>query len=246
MGIEEHTSKAVPQRTSIQTWSANSFRQRRPRHFAEDASLPPYSRSTCTLGAEQLEAADLTMAWRPTEYLIEGELDNTQRGRVAGWMRYAGLEYRVTLELDGEFHRDIRGAKIHFYGDADAISDGEQAKSYMHSFAPRQTGKVGDITAGRPPQDYVDYPYIEWYSDENGRVVLELEPEQLAIIGTPIPVCESDPISEDEQENNMVEFLHGLRESLCTRTNENRRRRRSTYDPGYPDDTSPRNGGGQQ
>src|SRR5437879_1173011 len=29
---------------------------------------------------------------------------------------------------------------------------------------------------------YVDYPYIEWYSEENGRVVLELDPLQVEVL----------------------------------------------------------------
>ena len=77
----------------------------------------------------------------------------------------------------------------------------------MEDFALQQTGKVGDITAGLPPADYVNYPYIEWYSDENGRVLIELEPAQVEVIGTPIPACESDPISRDQQKQNMAEFL---------------------------------------
>jgi len=39
------------------------------------------------------------MAWRPTEYLIEGELDNTNPGKVTGWMRFAGLKDKVTFDL---------------------------------------------------------------------------------------------------------------------------------------------------
>ena len=58
------------------------------------------------------------MAWRPTQYLIEGELDNTALGNVTGWMTFAGLNEKVTFDLEGNFHRDIRGAKIHFTGDA--------------------------------------------------------------------------------------------------------------------------------
>ena len=134
------------------------------------------------------------MAWRPTQYLIEGELDNTQPNKVTGCMRFAGLKEKVTFDLEGNFHRDIRGAKIHFRGDAyeDQVDiDGEK---YMEGVAQHQTGEVGDITAGNPPKDYVDYPYIEWYSHQNGRVVIELEPIQVEVIGRPIPVIESDPI----------------------------------------------------
>ena len=150
------------------------------------------------------------MAWRISAYLIEGELDNTYLGKVTGWMQFAGMKDKVTFNLEGDFHRDIRGAKIHFTGDAyegDAPSD---AESGMEGFAPEQTGKVGDITAGLPPVDYVAYPYLEWFGEENGRVVIELEPVQVEVIGTPIPACESDPISREQQNRNMAEFLGSL------------------------------------
>jgi len=39
------------------------------------------------------------MAWRPNEYVIEGELDNTQLGRVTGWIQFAGLKDKVTFDL---------------------------------------------------------------------------------------------------------------------------------------------------
>ncbi|MCX5638848.1 MAG: hypothetical protein NTX52_14315, partial [Planctomycetota bacterium] len=110
------------------------------------------------------------MAWRPTQYLIEGELDNTHAGKVTGWMRFAGLKEKVTFDLQGNFHRDIRGAKIHFKGGASGDEPG--AEGYMEGFSSHQTGEVGDITAGLPPADYVSYPYIEWYGDQNGRIVL--------------------------------------------------------------------------
>ena len=152
------------------------------------------------------------MAWRPTQYLIEGELDNTNPGKVTGWMKFAGKKEKVTFDLEGNFHRDIRGAKIHFSNDAD--TDIDEAQRYMDGLAPYQTGKTGDITAGLPPKDYVDYPYIEWYSDENGRVVIELEPVQVEVVGTPIPALESDPVSRKEQAQNMAGFLCGLAADL--------------------------------
>jgi hypothetical protein len=152
------------------------------------------------------------MAWRPTEYLVQGELDNTTLGKVTGWMEFAGIKGKVTFDLKGNFHRDIRGAKIRFSGDA---TDNEpDAEAYMQGFARHQTGKAGDITAGLPPADYVSYPYIEWYGDQNGRVVLELEANQIEVIGKPIPACESDPISRDDQNRNMAGFLGGLAQEL--------------------------------
>jgi len=148
------------------------------------------------------------MAWRPSQYLIEGELDNTTPGKVTGWMQFAGIKDKVTFNLKGDFHRDIRGAKIHLSGEGQP--DDPEAPSYMDGFALQQTGEVGDMTAGRPPQDYVRYPYLEWYGDDNGRIVLELSPEQVKVIGRPIPACESDPISRTEQARKMANFLAGL------------------------------------
>lgn len=38
------------------------------------------------------------------------------------------------------------------------------------------------IEAGTLYYPYVDYPYIEWYSEANGRVVLELDPSRVEIL----------------------------------------------------------------
>ena len=154
------------------------------------------------------------MAWRPTQYLIEGELDNTHPGKVTGWMQFAGVKQKVTFDLEGDFHRDIRGAKIRFTGDAYEDQADVEGEKYFEGFSQRQTGKVGDMTAGLPPRDYLDYPYLEWYGHQNGRVVIELQPVQVEVIGTPIPAIESDPVSRAEQSRNMAEFLGGLAAEL--------------------------------
>jgi hypothetical protein len=152
------------------------------------------------------------MAWRPHEQLIEGELDNSVPKKVTGWLRFVGMKDVVKLDLAGDFHRDIRGTKVHLRN-PNPTQDGDRAK-YLEGFSPLQTGEVGDMTAGLPPQDYVMYPYFEWYSEANGRVVLELDPEQVEVIGTPIPACESDPVSREKQQQNMVAFLGGLAQDL--------------------------------
>jgi len=169
------------------------------------------------------------MAWRPTPYLVAGILDNTVRGKVTGWMYYIGLDGKATFDLDGEFHRDIRGAKIKFVGNGYANEDTDlrKATSYMEDFALHQTGKVGDITAGLPPRDYVKYPYIEWYSDQNCRVVLELNRNQLKVISKPIPYIESDPISRHQQNINLVEHLHELGDALGSENRNNNNKQRS-------------------
>ena len=152
------------------------------------------------------------MAFRPTQYLIEGELDNTNPGKVTGWMRFAGMKNKVTFDLKGDFHRDIRGTRIRFKGDGE---EGDiEAASYMDSFAQHQRGNVGDITAGLPPHDYLDYPYIEWYGDDNGRVVIELEPEQVKVIGNLLPWTQQEPVSREQQATNMGKFLGDIARAM--------------------------------
>jgi len=150
----------------------------------------------------------LKMAWRPTDYLIEGELDNRNPSKVTGWMKFTGMKDRVIFDLEGNFHRDIRGAKIRLRGDGES-ADLEVAAKYMDGFAQTQKGSVGDMTAGREPVDYVSYPYWEWYA-QNGRVVVELEPDQVEILTQPIPACESDPLDRKKQAENMANFLCGV------------------------------------
>jgi hypothetical protein len=145
------------------------------------------------------------MAWRPTKFLIEGELDNTVPNKVTGWMRFMGKEETVTFDLTGNFHRDIRGAKIRFANEP--WGDEEFAKEYAGAIHTHQTGKAGDITAGLPPVDYVPFPYFEFYTDQNGRMVIQLEPNQIEVVGRPIPAIESDPISREEQEENLRKFI---------------------------------------
>ncbi len=152
------------------------------------------------------------MAWRPTEHLMKGELDNTVPGKVTGWMEFAGMKGRMFLDLEGDFHRDIRGARIRFVGPG--RSDDPHAAADMDGMSQEQEGLAGDITAGLEPRDYVSYPYIEWYSHQNGRVVLELEPEQVEVVGTPIPANQAEPVSREEQNRNMAAFLGAARQDF--------------------------------
>lgn len=153
------------------------------------------------------------MAWRPNEQFIEGVLDNTIPNKVTGWMKFTGIKDKVMFDLEGNFHRDIRGARVRLRGEGESANQEESTK-YLEGFSLLQKGNVGDMTAGKEPADYVNYPYFEWYSEDNGRVVLEFEPEQVELLTQPIPACESDPVSRKEQAENMANFLGGLASGL--------------------------------
>jgi len=141
-------------------------------------------------------------------------LDNTAPGKVTGWMTFAGMNDKVIFDLEGNFHRDIRGAKVRLRGDGES-ANAEEAAKYMEGFSQLQKGNAGDMTAGLPPADYVQgQGYFEWYAEDNGRVVIELEQDQIELLTRPIPAIESDPISREEQNRNMAAFLGSLAQEM--------------------------------
>ena len=64
------------------------------------------------------------------------------------------------------------------------------------------------IEAGDLYYPYVDYPYIEWYSEANGRVVLELEPSQLEVVhGEAATVSEKTPSELVRDERKRIQAM---------------------------------------
>jgi hypothetical protein len=79
------------------------------------------------------------------------------------------------------------------------------------------TDYAAKIAAGELYYPYVDYPYLEWYSD-NGRVVLELDPTEITVIRPETPPTEKSPqeLAQDRKKRakSFGSFMHGMTESL--------------------------------
>src|SRR5207245_7506938 len=93
------------------------------------------------------------MAWRPYANLMNGELYNRTAGKVTGWMRFyrrGKRPVRVTFDLAGDFHEDIRGKVILLTNPEPSDENANLGGSgtYMEGFSRVQRGDVGDITAG--------------------------------------------------------------------------------------------------
>ena len=139
------------------------------------------------------------MAWPIMRYLRCGELDNTSPGKVTGWMDLSGMK-KVTFDLRGDFCRDIRGTRTRFSGNG-SPSGSQRARRQIQGFAQHQTGRVGEITTGQAPgSSRVGCPQIEIYSDQHGRMLIELEPEQLTVLGTLRPFLEDEPVRQEQQD----------------------------------------------
>jgi len=86
---------------------------------------------------------------------MNGELDNRMPGRVTGWMRFfrrGKRPLRVTFDLAGDFHEDIRGRAIRITNPEPSDENASLARNgtYMEGFSRVQRGEIGDITAGVP------------------------------------------------------------------------------------------------
>jgi hypothetical protein len=131
------------------------------------------------------------MAWRFDKMVIRGEIDNTVRGSVNGTLWLLGREQPMKLDLVGDAWPDLAGCKLTFEN-----PNPMPQPQYDEGLAMIQTGSVGDITASQKlkkllvPEEvwmkaleerrFHEVPwvlsnslYLEWFSDRNGRVVIQ-------------------------------------------------------------------------
>lgn len=137
------------------------------------------------------------MAWRIEESVIRGEIDNRMKGVVRGRLWLEGVPKPVKLRLTGNAHRDLAGCLLKFKNPRPPVPLRKDA-----TFAPEQHGRIGDLTASRkvrvfeipthealdmiqrgekPPEHLANSLYLEWFSETNGRVVIESTHYELEI-----------------------------------------------------------------
>lgn len=164
------------------------------------------------------------MAWRIEEAVVHGEIDNTVEGRTTGRVWLTGRDEPLILSLDGDCWRDLAGTRLQFEnpepkpaGDADAL-DIDQA------------GIVGDMTASRKsrvptvgeeefhdlyqnekeiPYEWRNTLYLEWFSEINGRVVIEASSFILSI--SP----HEWEMDEDEEDAQKLANLNSMRDFMA-------------------------------
>jgi hypothetical protein len=128
------------------------------------------------------------MAWRLDEAVEHGMIDNTVEGTTTGKIWLAGRDEPLILSLNGDCWRDLAGTILEFENLKPKVS------SEANSLDTEQVGIVGDITASQKarvpqiPEDQIteyyrqnrEIPcewknilYLEWFSDINGRVLIE-------------------------------------------------------------------------
>ncbi len=167
------------------------------------------------------------MAWRLERYLQRGELDNTQLGWTIGWLQLDGLDDPLQLKLAGNCHPDLAGWKFRIHRIEPELSDDEAPADYS-GISRDQSGHVGDITADqmikhhdlpddelvhrlmageKPPFTWRKCLYLEWFSNANGRVMIQSTRLEVERIGERAFQLTEDEWKEQARRNS-EEFNH--------------------------------------
>jgi hypothetical protein len=139
----------------------------------------------------------LRMAFRIHDSVVRGEIDNRIKGIVRGKVWVEGRAEPVVLELEGNAWPDLAGCLLQFTNPLARVPH-----PHLESLNPVQRGTIGDLTASRkvrvfdipmpeaylmckrgekPPEHMANCLYLEWFSEFNGRVVIESTDYELSI-----------------------------------------------------------------
>lgn len=168
------------------------------------------------------------MALRLSTEILHGELENRHPGRTTGILHLAGHKQPLTLDLIGNPWRDLAGHRVVFKNPSPG-----PAREAISRLVRQQTGRVGDITASRKvkvldcpleelsalhrenrpiPHHWANSLYLEWFSDTNGRIVVEATGFEISI--DPEPAWTMTPEDETAQHeanrSAMLDFANSL------------------------------------
>jgi hypothetical protein len=171
------------------------------------------------------------MAFRIHDSVVRGEIDNRVKGIVRGKIWVAGRAEPVMLELKGNAWPDLAGCLLTFANPLKII-----AHQHLDSLNPSQRGSIGDLTASRkvrvfdvpltealdmihrqekPPEHMANSLYLEWFSEANGRVVIESADYVLTISAPEWRLTpEEDAQRAQQAAAGMDDFMQNLTDAI--------------------------------
>lgn len=176
------------------------------------------------------------MALRIHDNVLRGEIDNRRKGIVRGKVWLVGQGEPLVLELQGNAHPDLAGCSLTFYNGGPRFAD-----SRLESLPRQQHGVVGDLTAARkarvldvsveegyamskrgekPPEHLANSFYFEWFSKENGRVVIESVDYHLTIS---VPQWQLTPEENEQRARDVAQAMEGFLQKLTNAIEEHKR-----------------------
>src|SRR5215472_11972552 len=178
-----------------------------------------------------------TMAFRIQDSIVRGEIDNRVKGIVRGKIWVEGRKKPVVLELKGNASPDLAGCLLKFRNPKKPLSHYK-----LEELNLMQRGTIGDFTASRkvrvadestetveredkPPEHLANSLYLEWFSEANGRVVIESSDYELNIS---TPEWRMTP-EEDNQRAELAE--QGMTDFMARLTDAVEKHKRGQKDP---------------
>lgn len=176
------------------------------------------------------------MAFRIHDSVVRGEIDNRVKGVVRGKIWVVGRKKPVELQLKGNAYPDLAGCLLKFKNPLKKI-----AHHALDSLNPKQEGQVGDITASRKvrvmeipmpeaylmkkrgehvPEHMANSLYLEWYSIQNGCVVIESTDYKLEISA---PEWQLTPQEDEERAKLAAEGMTWFMQKLTEAIEEHKR-----------------------
>src|SRR2546427_6359068 len=171
------------------------------------------------------------MAFRIHDSVVRGEIDNRVKGIVRGKIWVEGRAKPVVLELKGNAWPDLAGCLLTFTNPQKRIPH-----QHLDSLNPIQRGSIGDLTASRkvrvfdvplqdaldmihrkekPPEHMANSLYLEWFSEANGRVVIESADYELAISAPEWRLTSEEEAERAKQAAaGMTDFMGKLTEAI--------------------------------
>ncbi len=171
------------------------------------------------------------MAFRIHDSVVRGEIDNRRKGKVQGRIWVEGRAEPVILELEGNAWPDLAGCLLTFTN-----PKARSRHQHLDSLEPLQQGTIGDLTASRkvrvfdvpleealsmirrkekPPEHLANSLYLEWFSEANGRVVIESADYQLKISAPQWRLTPDEDAERAQQAaHGMVQFMQRLTEAV--------------------------------
>ena len=181
------------------------------------------------------------MALRIEDSVVRGEIDNRVKGIVRGRVWIDGRADPIIIELEGNAWPDLAGCLLTFTNPRPR--DPHQHLDSLHSL---QRGTIGDLTASRkvrvfdvpmeqalemcrrqekPPEHIANSVYLEWFSEANGRVVIESADYEVAISA---PEWRMTP---DEEQHRAKQAAAGMKGFMQRLNDAVEAHRRSLKDP---------------
>jgi hypothetical protein len=175
------------------------------------------------------------MAIRIDSHVVSGEIDNRVRGRITGQIQLTCGT--IALDLEGNCHPDVAGCKFHF---RNPNPETAPSSAVFHRLNGSQTGKAGDMTVSRKVKDllvpvaefmemdeaeqeknfrWANSIYVEWFSEMNGRVVIESTKFEVQILEGPEWKLTRDEFLTQQEgiSQSLQEFISEIGESLLAR-----------------------------